>query len=222
MATTVGTHAERMDGVYRVQRHFYDLTRKFYLLGRDACIAGMVPPPGGAILEVGCGTGRNLVLAARRHPGTQLFGVDISSAMLETADRSVARAGLGGRVTLAQGDATAFDAQALFGRAAFDRIFMSYTLSMIPDWQGALDQAARVLAPGGAIHIVDFGQQERLPGWWKRFLFGWVAMYQVTPRAALKDALTRLAEAHGMMMEFKPLLRGYAWSAVLRKPVAGA
>ncbi|RUV53463.1 SAM-dependent methyltransferase, partial [Mesorhizobium sp. M5C.F.Ca.IN.020.14.1.1] len=31
-------HAELMDGVYRWQRHIYDLTRKYYLLGRDRLI----------------------------------------------------------------------------------------------------------------------------------------------------------------------------------------
>ena len=40
-----------MDRMYRRQRHIYDLTRKFYLLGRDELIAGLKPPPGGAVLE---------------------------------------------------------------------------------------------------------------------------------------------------------------------------
>jgi S-adenosylmethionine-diacylgycerolhomoserine-N-methlytransferase len=57
-----------MDGVYRRQRHFYDLTRKYYLLGRDRMIAGLGVPPNGTVLELGCGTGRNIILAARHHP----------------------------------------------------------------------------------------------------------------------------------------------------------
>jgi len=221
-ATSRITHADRMDGIYRLQRHVYDATRKFYLLGRDTCIAGLAAPAGSRILETGCGTGRNLVLAARRHPGTWLYGVDISAAMLETAATSIARAGLRGRIGLARGDATAFDPQALFGVARFDRVFMSYTLSMIPDWQGALRQAAALLAPGGSLHVVDFGQQERLPRWWKRFLFGWVAMYEVTPRADLQAVLAALAVDAGLSIDFTPLVRGYAWSAVLRKPATPA
>ncbi len=58
-------HAALMDGVYRRQRHFYDLTRKYYLLGRDRMIAGLGVPPNGTVLELGCGTGRNIILAAR-------------------------------------------------------------------------------------------------------------------------------------------------------------
>ncbi|TIV98235.1 MAG: SAM-dependent methyltransferase, partial [Mesorhizobium sp.] len=54
-------HAELMDGVYRWQRHIYDLTRKYYLLGRDRLIDGLDVPRGGTVLELGCGTGRNIV-----------------------------------------------------------------------------------------------------------------------------------------------------------------
>ncbi|MEQ1710997.1 MAG: class I SAM-dependent methyltransferase, partial [Hyphomicrobium sp.] len=99
-----------MDGIYRYQRYIYDATRKYFLLGRDRMLDGLKPPPGGAILEVGCGTGRNLILAARRYPGTTLYGFDISNAMLETARQSITRAGLTGRIVVAQGDAADFDA----------------------------------------------------------------------------------------------------------------
>ena len=108
-------HAELMDGVYRRQRHVYDLTRKYYLLGRDRMIGGLAVPAGGTVLELGCGTGRNMVLAARRYPAARLFGIDISGEMLETAATSVARHGIAGRAALARGDATDFDAAALFG-----------------------------------------------------------------------------------------------------------
>ena len=64
-------HAALMDGVYRGQRHIYDLTRKYYLLGRDRMIDELQPPVGGHVLEIGCGTGRNLIAAARCWPGAQ-------------------------------------------------------------------------------------------------------------------------------------------------------
>ena len=112
-----GGHAALMDGVYRWQRHIYDATRKYYLLGRDRMIAGLHVPPGGSVLELGCGTGRNLLLAARRYPDARLHGLDISAAMLETADAALSRRGLRGRVALARADATRFDAEVLFGKA---------------------------------------------------------------------------------------------------------
>jgi len=202
-----------MDAIYRSQRHFYDLTRKYYLLGRDALIAGLAPPPGGSVLEAGCGTGRNLIVAARRWPDAHYYGVDISEAMLETARANVAKAGLSDRIVFAQGDATAFDAQSLFERAEFDRVFQSYTLSMIPDWTGAIREAAGKLAPGGRLDIVDFGQQERLPRWFRAMLFAWLAKFDVTPRADLFDVVDKV----GLNAQHRAFYRGYAWSARLTR-----
>ncbi len=202
-----------MDAIYRTQRHFYDLTRKYYLLGRDALIEGLAPPPGGHVLEAGCGTGRNLILAARRWPDAHYYGVDISEAMLETARKNVAKAGLSDKIVFAQGDATAFDAQAMFGRADFDRVFQSYTLSMIPDWKGAVREGVAKIAPGGRLDIVDFGQQERLPRWFKAMLHAWLAKFDVTPRVDLFAAV----DAQGLKAEHKALYRGYAWSARLSR-----
>jgi len=206
-----------MDAIYRTQRHFYDLTRKYYLLGRDRLIRHLSPPPGGSVLEIGCGTGRNLIVAARAWPDAHFFGIDISEAMLETAHAKVAKAGLSGRITLAQGDATAFDAQALFGRAVFDRVFQSYTLSMIPDWQGAIREAAAKIAPGGRLDIVDFGQQNGLPRLWRMALFTWLAKFDVSPRADLKSVVETIGQRQGLETDFLSLRLGYAWTARLSR-----
>lgn len=203
-------HKGLMDGVYRYQRHIYDLTRKYYLLGRDPMIRDLAPPSGGAVLEIGCGTGRNLIAVGKAWPDAKLYGVDISEAMLEKAAASVAKAGMAERMALAAADACAFDAQALFGRAAFERVFISYALSMIPDWEAALAQAARCVAPGGRLEIVDFGQQEGWPSLWKRALFGWLARFHVSPRAELGSAIHAVAADMGGMPHIEPLYRGYA------------
>jgi S-adenosylmethionine-diacylgycerolhomoserine-N-methlytransferase len=208
-------NAARMDAIYARQRHFYDLTRKYYLLGRDRLIARLDVPAGGTVLEVGCGTGRNLIAVAKRYPGARLFGLDISEAMLTTARAKVAAAGFADRITLKQADATDFNAATLFGHATFDRVFFSYTLSMIPDWQAAIAQGAK--ATGGALHLVDFGQQEGLPGWFKLGLGAWLAKFDVDPRAALPDALERIGRETGLTPRFEPLYRGYAWSGSLTR-----
>jgi len=208
-------HGAMMDQVYRHQRHIYNLSRRYFLFGRDRLIASLKPPPGGHVLEVGCGTARNLILAARLYPDTVCYGVDVSRRMLETARASVERAGLAERIFLGEGDAADFDPQRLFGRTAFDRIFFSYSLSMIPPWPGALDRGASLLAPGGRLHVVDFGQQERLPRWFRGMLFGWLDRFHVAPRAELEQALSELAKRRGADLTFTRLYRGYACAAEL-------
>ena len=111
-----------------------------------------------------------------------------------------------------------FDPVVLFGRPTFDRVFISYALSMIPDWRRALAQAARCVAPGGRLEIVDFGQQDELPGLWRRLLFGWLSHFHVVPRADLPIAIASLAgEADAARVSCDRLYRGYAIRAGLAR-----
>jgi S-adenosylmethionine-diacylgycerolhomoserine-N-methlytransferase len=208
------SHAARMDRMYRYQRHIYDLTRKFYLLGRDRTIRQLAASPGQSILELGCGTGRNLALAAALYPGCRLYGLDISEEMLISA-----RAKLPSDAVLQTGDATNF-AAADFGRPGFDRIMISYALSMIPGWEATIERAISALYPGGSLHIVDFGQQERLPVWFRSLLQAWLHQFHVEPRAGLESAVLSAAEHCGAQAVFTPLYRGYAWSATVSRPVS--
>lgn len=205
------SHADLMDQTYRYQRRIYDATRAFYLLGRNHLIAKLDPLDGAKVLEIACGTGRNLDHIARRYRKTTLYGLDISQEMLISAGHK-----LGQRARLAQGDACAFDPNALFGVAQFDRIIFSYCLSMIPDWTAALDQSLTHLAPGGSVHIVDFGRQHRLPGLARRVLNRWLAQFHVTPRHDLHEVLADRAAKSGLTLQFADLHRSYAQYAVLR------
>jgi S-adenosylmethionine-diacylgycerolhomoserine-N-methlytransferase len=209
--------AELMDRMYRRQRHIYDLSRKFYLLGRDEAIAGLDAKPGDGVLEIGCGTGRNLVKMARAHPEARLCGLDVSREMLASAAASVARAGLAQRIALGQGDATAFDPQALFGEPEFERVLISYALSMIPPWREALERAVDVLAPGGSLHLVDFGPGAGLPRLFRTGLRRWLAAFEVTPRDDLSAALKSLSAERGLTCKIETRFRGYAVLAVVRQ-----
>ena len=189
------SHAALMDEVYRGQRHIYDFTRKYYLFGRDTLIAGLAARPGMRVLEIACGTGRNLDKIAKAWPGVRLYGLDISAEMLKSA-----RATLGAEARLGEGDACSFDSEALLGEPAFERIVLSYSLSMIPDWQGALDHAASLLATGGELHIVDFGDLSGLPGPFSALLEAWLAKFHVKPRQDMSDCAAHIAAARGLRL----------------------
>ena len=183
------SHATLMDEVYRGQRFIYDVTRKYYLFGRDTAIDALALPPGARLVEVGCGTARNLICIARRYPEAKLFGLDASVEMLRTAERAVARAGLANNVVLAQGYAETLSPTAFGETALFDAVLFSYSLSMIPDWDAALEAAQRALGPGGRIHIVDFGDFAGLSRPLARALRGWLSRFHVTPRDELLGRL---------------------------------
>lgn len=213
-ATAAG-HAAAMDRMYRYTRHVYDLTRRPYLLGRDAMLAALDPPAGATLLEVGCGTGRNLVRAAELYPGLRLYGFDISAEMLKTAQASVKSAALGDRIALAEGDAASFDPRSAFGIDRFDRVIFSFTLSMIPDWTGALRHGLALTDPRGSLAAVDFGGCERLPAAARAGLSAWLALFGVTPRLGLEAEMHRLATAEGRDLRFTRPLRGYAQHGVI-------
>ena len=215
MPSAPAGHSQLMDSIYRRQRHIYDATRKYYLFGRDRLIAGLDPGWGGSVLEIGCGTGRNLAMVAQRWPGAGLFGLDISAEMLKSAASK-----LGPGAVLARGDATAFDPLALFGRARFDRVVLSFVTSMIPGWETALAQAAACVAPGGSLHIVDFGDMGRLPAPFRAILKAWLARFHVSPRPGLIECATCLAARLGLTARIHRGPGDYYMLLELRAPSA--
>jgi S-adenosylmethionine-diacylgycerolhomoserine-N-methlytransferase len=210
----------RMNRMYRWQRHIYDATRRHYLLGRDHLIDGLQPTAGARVLEIGCGTGRNLLRAAGIYPDARFFGIDVCTEMLTTAISAISRRGLTDRIRVAHGDATEFEPRALFGVTSFDEVMISYSLSMIPQWPGVLQGAASHLKPGGRLHIVDFGNQEQLPAIARALLLRWLALFDVTPRDELDRVLAEMALDSGAALKFERPFRGYAQYAVLTLPRA--
>jgi S-adenosylmethionine-diacylgycerolhomoserine-N-methlytransferase len=177
------------------------------------------------VLEIGCGTGRNLIRIAQTYPGVACFGIDVSSVMLATARRSIAAAGLESRIRLAQADAVTADPAALFGRPWFDRVMISYALSMIPPWRQALAHAVSLLGPRGSLYLVDFGDQAGMPTWFRALLLRWLAWFHVSPRLDLRPELAQLAHAAKLELRVRDVYRGYACLARLGRvgaPLVGA
>ena len=81
-----------IEGYYRWHARIYDATRWSFLFGREAVLdrVAVGGPAPTRILEIGCGTGRNVVSLARRFPQAEITGVDLSEAMLAVAARKAA------------------------------------------------------------------------------------------------------------------------------------
>jgi S-adenosylmethionine-diacylgycerolhomoserine-N-methlytransferase len=213
----------RMDRMYRPQKLVYDLTRRYYLIGRDRLIEGLAMRPGERLLDLGCGTGRNLALTARRWPGTMLLGVDAAAPMLEVAEARIARDGLAGRARLARGIGESLDVEALFGEPpGLDHVTISYALSMMDDPVAALDRALAVLRPGGRLHIVDFGPMTGVPAPLRAGLRAWLAAFHVHHRPEV-EAHLRAAQADGAgRLAAERLLGGYALILRFTRPATGS
>ncbi|HRC70774.1 MAG TPA: methyltransferase domain-containing protein [Candidatus Competibacter denitrificans] len=137
---------------YRWHARLYDATRWSFLFGRAQLIQAIATDrQPRRILEIGCGTGANLLRLSRQFPNAQITGLDLSADMLAQARRKLAQRA--SAVTLLQ---QRYD-RPLSAEPAFDLIVCSYCLSMIdPGWQQALDAALGDLQPGGLLAVVDF------------------------------------------------------------------
>jgi ubiquinone/menaquinone biosynthesis C-methylase UbiE len=163
-ATYLGRYAVRF--IYQRGAGFYDAVRSKVTAGdeRDllprlrAMLEGQAAPQ---VLDVATGTGRvPLLLASQPWFGGQVCGVDIAPAMLAQAHAKVAAAGLGARVALREGDASALP----WPDGAFDLVTSLEALEFFPRPRRALAEMARVLRPGGALVVSKY------PDLWARAL----------------------------------------------------
>lgn len=206
--------ALRMDRMYVLQRHIYDATRRFYLLGRDRLLENIPAPRGGLVLEMGCGTGRNLKVLAGKRPDLALCGLDVSCMMLETAGKKLGKNG----TRLACCRAEDLDLERHFGLDRdFDAVFFSYALSMIPTWEAALEAAWAALRPGGTLAVVDFWGQGGLPSWLEWAHKRWLALFGVHFRPELLAYLREMERGGRSRLRLESVRGGYAYLAFARK-----
>jgi len=146
-----------MSRYYAWHSRIYDATRWAFLFDRDAILDDLKLAPGQRVVEIGCGTGRNLEKIIRR-VGAQgeALGVDCAAPMIA---RSACRIQKLGFTNVRLLDTEYGRTPVAPGRA--DAVLMSYSLSMIPAWEAALECAYRELKPGGRIGVVDFCMEER-------------------------------------------------------------
>jgi S-adenosylmethionine-diacylgycerolhomoserine-N-methlytransferase len=222
MATALGTPLPdiraRMARMYRPQKHIYDLTRRYYLLGRDRLIDGLDLQHGQSVLDIGCGTGRNLAFIGDRWPAAPLYGIDAAEPMLDVARARLRRDAV--RATLAHGVAERLEPLTTFGCRGFDHVTISYCLSMVDDPEAAVRAATTALLPGGTLHIVDFGDMARLHRWFAGAMRAWLARFHVRHRPEVEATVRELAETRGAAVERIEIAGRYALLHRLRLPAA--
>lgn len=167
-------HRRFLNRYYGISRHFYDVTRKYYLFGRDTCLRELLREPWSSLVEVGPGTGRNLRKLHQKRPLARLGGIEASDQMLGHARGKCPWA------ELEHGFAEDCDYNSLFGEPP-ERILFSYCLSMVTDPLAALDNARRAISDDGEVVVVDFADLSSLPGPARRGLRRWLETFHVEP-----------------------------------------
>ena len=144
------SHQERLQSFYAPQAERYDAFRERLLHGRRELIESIDLPDGARVVELGGGTGRNLLFFGERLDRcAEVSLVDLCPALLEQAQRRFASRPA--KVRLVEADASHWQPS-----EPVDLVYFAYSLSMIPDWRAAVDNALRMLRPGGVLAAVDF------------------------------------------------------------------
>jgi S-adenosylmethionine-diacylgycerolhomoserine-N-methlytransferase len=153
------THRERLDSFYRGQARGYDDFRKCLLRGREELVSRLPLTPGSVWVDLGGGTGANLAMAGERLAGLKkVYVVDLCPALAALARERVAREAWR-NVDVVEADACAF--RPAEGEA--DIVTFSYSLTMIPDWYRAVENALAILRQGGVLGVVDFYVSRKYP-----------------------------------------------------------
>lgn len=155
-------HSERLNSFYAGQAGDYDDFRKRLLCGREELVDALDVPDGGTWIEMGGGTGAMVQrLAESENPKLPKIGrveiVDLCESLLEVARQQI-RNQQWDNVHAVLADATTYSPPQLV-----DVVVFSYSLTMIPDWFAAIENAVRMLKPGGLLGVVDFYVARKFP-----------------------------------------------------------
>src|SRR5688572_2238657 len=134
-----------------------DVTSSFAGVGNPHAIGRI--PRGAVVVDIGCGAGTDLLVAAMRTgPAGRAIGVDMTEAMRRRATAGAAACGLT-NVDIRPGDATRLP----LDEASVDVVISNGVLNLVPEKERAVAEIARVLKPGGRVQIADIIIGETLP-----------------------------------------------------------
>lgn len=122
------------------------------LAWRKETVRRMSFSSGRTFLDIATGTADLAIEAAKAHPEILVKGVDFVEPMLEAGRRKIEERGLGRRIDLGYGDATALP----FSDASFGVTAIAFGMRNIPDKIRALREMTRVTAPGGQVMVLEF------------------------------------------------------------------
>jgi demethylmenaquinone methyltransferase / 2-methoxy-6-polyprenyl-1,4-benzoquinol methylase len=161
----------------------YDLLNRTLSVGLDQrwrrrAVAALALKSGARVLDLCAGTADVALAITERHADASVVGVDFSHAMLVIGERKRRSSAVGRRIRLVRGDA----AQIPIAAASVDGATIAFGIRNVAEPERALAELARVMRPGAALAILEFGQP-RIPGirslylWYFRYLLPLVGRF---------------------------------------------
>ncbi len=122
---------------------------------KGALVAQADPKPGERILDVGCGTGTLALMVKETEPEAGVVGLDADQEILDRARAKAGEAGV--EIRLDEGLSTELP----YEDRSFDRVLSTLFFHHLsgPDKRRTAAEIARVLRPGGELHVADWGRQ---------------------------------------------------------------
>ena len=178
----------------------YDRYARLLSFGQDprwrAFLVSRIPDGALRVLDVASGTAAVAITLADAVPGRTVTGIDQSAEMLAAGRARVERAGLSGRIELHQGRAESLP----FEDAEFDALTFTYLLRYVDDPAATLRELVRVVRPGGAIAMLEFGVPSGV----------WRPLWELYVRAGLPAAGAVVSPAWREVGTFLgPSIRGF-------------
>jgi len=143
------SHAGRIDGVMSAAYLFHSGHASLVIQGAKR------------VVDLGCGPATQLAQIASLNPESEFTGVDLSPTMLDSARKHVAACGLK-NVSFSQGDITKLTQ---FDDQSVDAVISTMVLHHLPTHNHLAEcfrEISRVLKPGGAVYLTDFGRLKSL------------------------------------------------------------
>jgi demethylmenaquinone methyltransferase/2-methoxy-6-polyprenyl-1,4-benzoquinol methylase len=199
----------------------YDLITVVLSYGRDQAwkrrLLRLAPPLQGLrVLDLATGTGDIAYLA--HDAGAQVTGLDVTTRMIQLA---VAKRSGAPRPRFLVGDMTSLP----FPPGSFDVVTTGYGLRNVPDLGGAIEEIARVLAPGGLLLSLDFDRPESplIRAGYLAYLkvvggaLGWLLHRDPDTYRYIPESIRQYPGAAGVVR----LMRARGFAAASTRPVLG-
>lgn len=190
---------EKIRKYYKFHSKIYDATRWLFLFNRPKAIRLLQINPGEHVVDFACGTGLNLPYIAKKT--TRISALDFSEDML-----AVARYKNPG-INFIEGDACT---ESLPEKA--DKIICTYSLSLIGNWKGAIENMQRNLNPSGSMVILDFHTWQGLIKPFYPIFNWWLKFHGVNSGLNVEQELKK----YFRLVEIKTNLSGYNFIAVAK------